>query len=254
MISCVTFNTRHAGSQQGGDLPGTSRSSRSRHPETSETTRRSANLMDELVEESSVGRPSPVPSSIDDEQKTMVQECLTTIEAGLVNSGVHLNAERVLPYVEVITRRDGTIVEGEALLKTSGIYIVQEGALYMCAADGETVTQRLETGDFFGELSVLFRVPSNRGVQVVSRYVHLYSTVHYVFVDMTVGKGTTKNTVHHLHVLISHSEVTLLLLPADVVRECASVETRAQGFSKEVMLNWCVKRWATHSSRSFYRT
>ncbi len=143
---------------------------------TSETTRRSAIPMDE--ESGSVGRPSPVPS-IDDEQKAMVRECLATIEAGLVNSGVHLNAERVLSYVETITRKDDTVGEGESLLKTSGIYIVQDGVLDMCAADGETVTQRLEAGDFFGELSVLFRVPSNRGVEVVSRCV-CFVTVRFV--------------------------------------------------------------------------
>ncbi len=99
----------------------------------------------------------------------MVCECLATIEAGLAYAGVHLSADKVLPYVETITRRDDSIVAGEALLKSNGIYIVQNGMLDMCAADGETVTQRLEAGEFFGELSVLFRVPSNRGVNVVSR-------------------------------------------------------------------------------------
>ncbi len=129
-------------------------------------------LTDEPLRE--VGRVSPSPS-ITDEQKTMVSECLATIETGLAYAGVHLNADKILPFVETITRRDDTIVEGEALLKTNGIYIVYDGVLDMCAADGETVTQRLEAGEFFGEISVLFRVPSNRGVNVVSRYIRIAS-------------------------------------------------------------------------------
>ena len=99
----------------------------------------------------------------------MVQECLDTLEGGLVNSGVHLNANHVLPYVETVTRTDDSIVEGEALLKDNGLYIVQEGQLDLCAADGHTVSQRLQVGDFFGELSSLFRVPNSAVVNVVSR-------------------------------------------------------------------------------------
>lgn len=46
----------------------------------------------------------------------------------------------------------------------------------------------------------------------------------------------------YIHLFV-YSEVTLLHLPADVVRECASVDAGCPGFNKEVMLNWCVKRY-----------
>lgn len=149
---------------------------------------------DPFEREPSIGLPSPAPS-INEEQKTMVRDCLNKIEEGLVNSGVHLNVGRVLPFVETITRRDDTIIEGEALLKTNGIHIVQEGVLDLCAADGKTVTQRLELGDFFGELSVLFRVPSSREVHVVSRQVtnvHTTYIIHVHTVDLKCDYSRAK--------------------------------------------------------------
>ena len=107
--------------------------------------------------------------SINESQQAVVRECLATLEGGFVNSGVHLNADHVLPYVETVTRTDDSIVEGEALLKDNGLYIVQEGLLDLCAADGRTVSHRLQVGDFFGELSTLFRVANSAVVNVVSR-------------------------------------------------------------------------------------
>ena len=133
-------------------------------------------LEDPLDEEMPIDAlPSPTPS-INDEQKALVRDCLSSLEKNLVNSGVRLNVDRVIPFVDVVTLKEENIANGEDILKSSGMYIVQNGVLDMCAADRSTVTQRLEAGDFFGELSTLFRVPSNREVQTISRSVYYEST------------------------------------------------------------------------------
>lgn len=124
--------------------------------------------MSGLSDQSSIITPS---LSINQDQQKMVRNCLAILEGGLLNSGVHFNADCALLRVEAISRTDENIVNGEPLLTDRGFYIIEEGQLDLCAADGQTVSHRLLAGDFFGELSSLFRVPTSAVVNMVTRLV-----------------------------------------------------------------------------------
>ena len=55
-------------------------------------------------------------------------------------------------------------------------------------------------------------------------------------------KNKWLDTLYICPICTHHSEVTLLHIPADSVRECVNIDEGGKGFSKEIMMNWCVKK------------
>ena len=85
---------------------------------------------------------------------------------------MHFNDEGITSQVVVTTQEgvsedDGGSMNGGRY--SGGIFILDEGSLEVSCPDEESVLYRLLPGDFFGELSTLFKVQYNSKVNFIGR-------------------------------------------------------------------------------------
>ena len=109
---------------------------------------------------------SPEPSISETELRN-VRHCLATLEG---NFQISFCVDNILSGVEVITYR-----QDEEVLRrggnTTGIYVVDEGALKVLSPAGDVVINRLLPGEFCGELSTIFGVLCTATVHAEHRLV-----------------------------------------------------------------------------------
>lgn len=101
-------------------------------------------------------------------QQGMLQECLWNMQSVL---GLHFDADAISDGVEVVSSGGGEELDLCENGKAKGIYIVESGELEIATGEGEgEIKDLLRPGDFFGELSALFRVPQFIRAKSHNRY------------------------------------------------------------------------------------